>query len=197
MVVTNDEHNNAILREMQRTSLDLIRIYNPTDTDFTILWDGFKHVVPSKDKDVGYGKGMRVVQRYLAEWYKKHMTDKMINDKQDMKLAQLKEKYDKAGVEDGLLKANLELERNRGMRTDNEEEVRRISAIIWLGIEERFGMDNMIENEGDKIDRLSVHEKVSEELKNKMYVKPKDVPVQTSSFPINKTKKKLVEEVSQ
>ena len=196
MAVTNDERNNAILREMQRTSLDLIRIYNPTDDDFTILWDGFKHVVPSKDKDVGYGKGMRVVQRYLAEWYKKHMTDKMINDKQDMKLAQLKEKYDKAGVEDGLLKANLELERNRGMRTDNEEEVRRISAIIWLGIEERFGMDNMIENEGDKIDRLSVHEKVSEELKNKMYVKPQDVPAPASSFPINKAKKKLIEEVS-
>jgi len=201
MAMSDSERNNSVLREMERTSLDLIRIYNPTDEDFTILWDGFKHVVPHKGKDTGYGKGQKVVQRYLAEWYKKHMTDKIINGMQDRKLAELKDKYEKLGTEDGLLKAHLDVERNRGLRTDNEFEVNRIADIIWLGIEERFGMDEITQDEGEKIDRLTVHEKVSEKLKNKVYVKPevatKSPQEQKTVYPITqfKEKAKLAEEV--
>jgi hypothetical protein len=207
-MATGEERNNSILREMERTSLDLIRIYNPTSEDFVIIWDGFKHVVPHKGKDVGYGLGMRVVQRYLAEWYKKHMTDKMINEMQDAKLGELKEKYEKAGVEDGVLKAHLDVERNRGLRTDNEPEVARIANIIWLGIEERFGLDDRVEQVDEKIDKLSVHEKVSEALKNKVYKRPEvkktwldaEVPVvekpKEQVYPISQAKKKLETEVT-
>ena len=198
------DRNNSILREMERTSMDQIRIYNPTDEDFYIVWDSHKFLVPNKNKShMGQPKGHAVVFRYLAEWYKKHMTDKMINDKQDMKLAELKEKYDKAGVEDGVLKAHLDVERNRSLRTDNETEVARIADIIWLGLEQRFGMDDMIQDSGEKIDKLSVHEKVSEALKNKVYHKPEDKeeasqPQEKATvYPISSAKKKLANEISQ
>ena len=198
MAQSDSDRSNAILREMQRTSQDLIRIYNPTDKDFIILWDGFKHPVPSKNKDIGYGKGQRVVQRYLAKWYLKHMTDQIINEIQDMKLAELKEKYDKAGVEDGLLKAHLEVERNRSVRTDNETEIKRISEIIWLGVEERYGVDLDEQEKAGIEDQRPIHEQIADTIGNKMYVKPAEVKqeVKMSSFPINKAKNKLVEEVS-
>jgi hypothetical protein len=190
--MANEDRNNAILREMQRTSLDLIRIYNPTDKDFVILWDGFKHIVPSKNKDIGYGKGQRVVQRYLAMWYLKHMTDQIITEAQDNKLKDIRKKYEDAGMEDALLKANLEVERNREMRTDNETEVKRIAEIIWLGIEEKYGMDMQEETKQGNIDQRPIHEQIADTMKEKVYRKP----VEESVFPINK-KKKLIEEVSQ
>ncbi len=199
MAQSDSERNNSILREMERGSLDKIRIYNPTDKDFNIVWNKFKHVVPNKNTDTGYGKGMKVVERYLAKWYLKHMTDHMINEASDRKLEEIKSRYEKAGVEDVLLKANLDLERNKAMRTDNEDEVKRIANIIWLGIEERYGMDE-ITSESQSVDSKSVYEKVEEELNNKVYRKSEDESVSKPTeikYPINNAKKKLVEEVSQ
>lgn len=198
MAQSDSERNNALLREMQRTSLDKIRIYNPTDTDFTIMWDGFKHVVPNKNKDVGFGKGQRVVERYLALWYLKHMTDHIINEKQQKRLDELKEKYEKAGVEDYLVKANMQLESNKSVRTDNEAEVKRIAEIIWLGIEERYGMDDKESDFTTKMqDQRPIHEQIAATLNNKVYKKPEEVVETSTEYPINKSKKKLLEEVQQ
>jgi hypothetical protein len=201
MAQSDSDRTNSVLREMERTSHDLIRIYNPTDTDFTILWDGFKHVVPHKDKDIGYGKGQRVVQRYLAIWYLKHMTDKIITDKQDTKLKQLQSKYENAGIEDSLVKAQLEVERNRGVRTDNPDEVARIGDIIWLGVEEKYGIDMEIEEKPTIGNQLPLHEQIAEKLKDKRVVSKFEASTEVSvpkesPFPINKNKKKLVEEVA-
>jgi len=198
MSLSDSERNSSILREMQRTSLDLIRIYNPTDEDFTIVWDGYKHIVPNKNKDTGYGKGMRVVQRYLAMWYLKHITDKIITEKQDAKIAQLRTKYEDAGIEDSILKAQLEVERNRSLRTDNEQEVKKIAEVVWLGIEERYGMDDEVVEQATSIDQRPVHEKVVDELTNKVYKKKVEPveEVEEKKYPINKSKNKLEQEVS-
>lgn len=188
----------AVKREMYRTSMDLIRIYNPTDEDFSIMWGEFKHVVPNKNKDIGYGKGQRVVQRYLAMWYLKHMADKIINDRQDQELHKLHEKLEKEGTEDALLKANQTIERRRDLRTDNQEEIKKIAEVIWLGLEERFGLDEQMAGAEKATiqDQRPVHEQIADTLKNKRVE-----PVQASQtekateYPINKAKKKLVEEV--
>lgn len=189
----------ALKREMLRESLDLIRVYNPTDKDFTILWDGFKHVVPNKNKDAGYGKGQRVVQRYLAKWYLKHMTDYIINTKADIELQKIKDAYEKDGIEDSLLKANQLIERKREYRTDNAEEIAKIAEIIWLGIEEKYGIDQ-IESEQEQHgiqDQRPVHEQIADTLKNKRArpVEATQNKEETTEYPINKAKKKLAEEV--
>ena len=44
------QETEAFHRELYRRSLDSIRVYNPLDKDFTILWDKFKHTVPNKNK---------------------------------------------------------------------------------------------------------------------------------------------------
>lgn len=193
-----DEKSETLKRELYRSSLDSIRVYNPTDQDFYVIWDGQKHLVPSKNKSyLNQPKGHRVLLRYLANWYRKHMTDYIINKEQDVKLMELKTKYQEAGVEDSLLKANLDVERNRGLRTDNEEEVRRIASIIWLGIEEKFGLDDEIQETSQEIESSNVNDRISKELENKVYKKEvtEEKQEQAVTYPIN-AKKKLVEEVS-
>lgn len=199
MAARQQARDEAVKREMFRTSMDLIRVYNPTDEDFTIQWGEFKHIVPSKNKDVGYGKGQRVVQRYLAMWYLKHMTDKIINNKQDEYLRETHARLEKEGVEDALLKANQLVERRRELRTDNPEEIKKIAEVIWLGIEERFGMDQIkADTEVGIQDQRPIHEQIADSLKNKR-VAPVEAP-QTekgTEYPINKAKKKLAEEVQE
>ena len=73
---TEDE---ALHREMERISLDWVMIYNPTDEDFYIDWLPWHHLVPNKNKDIGWGPGRLEVQRYLARWYCEHMTVYLIN----------------------------------------------------------------------------------------------------------------------
>jgi len=190
----------AVKREMYRSSMDLIRVYNPTDEDFSIIWGEFKHVVPNKNKDIGYGKGQRVVQRYLAMWYLKHMADHIINQKQDAELRKVHAQLEKEGVEDSLLKANQLVERKRELRTDNQEEIKKIAEVIWLGLEERFGLDEQMAGatKAEIQDQRPIHEQIADTLKNKR-VAPVETaePVRnTTEYPINKAKKKLVEEVS-
>jgi hypothetical protein len=102
----------AFKRELYRRSLDSIRVYNPTDEDYFVEWDGHNHRVPGKNKDTGEGKGMRILPRYIAEKYCREMKNKLINEENDKKLADIKERMAKAGTTDIVYNANAQLERN-------------------------------------------------------------------------------------
>jgi len=64
--LTKDE---AIKRELQRKSLDSIKVLNITSEDYIVYWDKYPHRVPANSS--------AVLPRYIATKYVKEMTDKM------------------------------------------------------------------------------------------------------------------------
>lgn len=127
--------------EQRRRSQDLIRVKNPTDKDFILIYENERFIIPNKYKDIGYGPGMRVMQRYLAERYTKKIVDQLIFGEADQKLEATKEKLTKRGATDIEYNANMEMMNVKGMRSDNPEVRRPFEDDIWMGIEEEFGVD--------------------------------------------------------
>lgn len=127
--------------EQRRRSQDLIRVKNPTDKDFILIYENERFVIPNKYKDIGYGPGQRVMQRYLAERYTTKMVDQLIFGEADQKLEATKEKLIKRGATDIEYNANMEMMGVKGQRSDNPDVRRPYEDEIWMGIEEEFGVD--------------------------------------------------------
>lgn len=164
-------------REQRRKSQDLIRVLNPTQQDYILLWDQEKFIVPSQEKDMGWGKGMRVMQRYLAEKYVREMKDKLILQKQDAKLAEIKEKLEKSGAADVSFNANMQLSTVQGVRSDVPEIIEKYYEMLWLGVEEEFGMDDMSQIQSDGQVPTTSERDVMDKFANKKYQKPEEVQV--------------------
>lgn len=130
----------AIKREMARRANDEIRIQNPTDKSFFVQWDGYKWEVPAKGKDVGFGEGMRVVPRYIAMHYIKHMTDKLITEESHKILEKAKKNY----------KGNHwpDEEERLAIRTNDEDQRRKWFSQLYVKLERRYGGD--VEPAGDE-----------------------------------------------
>ena len=203
------KRNDAILREMYRKSNDKIRVYNPTDKDYILIWDKFKHLVPNRNKDIGYGKGMKVFERFLAEKYAREIKNQMINEMADKRLRELEDKLIKAGNSDPLVNANLQLERGN-YKTDNPELTKKIFSQVWLGVEEEYGLiaeEKTVENDGT-LDTRTMEEQlldtmdkrytptITEELPQSLPTTEESLPAAPKKYSINKSKKKLIEEVS-
>lgn len=199
-----DKNPDAIKREMYRSSLDSIRVYNPTDQDFTIIWDGFKHTVPSKGKDVGFGKGQRVMPRYLAMKWCRDMKNKIIGENSEKKVAEMmasasqdmKIKYEADPFEKQKLYSMTP-------NINDEVEIKRIYDIIWLGVEERYGIEDSVEGEHDGIqDQRPIEEQILDSMNRpvkKALQEQESVsekPVSTV-YPISQAKKNLVKEVQE
>lgn len=77
--------------KMYEVSRSFVMVYNPTEEDFIVRWaqSGIhsyagggatgeppqEWVIPSKNKDAGYGKGKREVPFYIAEKFNKEMSE--------------------------------------------------------------------------------------------------------------------------
>jgi hypothetical protein len=158
-------NSDAIKREMYRTSLDSIRVYNPTDTDFTIVWDGFKHTVPSKSKDTGFGPGQRVMPRYLAMKWCRDMKNKIMGEESEKKVQEMIA----SASQDMKIKYEADpLERQKlyGMTPtiNDPKEIQRIYDIIWLGVEERYGIEQESTQAGEVEDQRPVEEQILDSL---------------------------------
>lgn len=165
----------ALFREMERVSLDWCMIYNPTDKDFFIEWaarDGrpWKYLVPGKNKDIGWGKGKLEVQRYLAIWYCKHMTDQIINDKGQKEAEKiLADRREKGSVELTKFEEQKAIW-DKTPRTNSNKELGSLYPILFLGISREFGQDYLSEDEEPYMaDMSSAEEKAFAKLKDKKY----------------------------
>lgn len=203
MAPSTSVEQEAFHRELYRRSLDSIRVYNPTDKDFIVVWDKFKHIVPNKNKDMGYGNGQKVLPRYIAQKYAKDIKNQIINNMADEELNALKKKYEEQGVENPLLKANLSVEGKREYRTDNQELISKIYKQVWLGVEEEYGLtaeEKETKSDG-QIDSRPIEEQILDNM-DKKYVPEEikhEVVISDEKYPINKTKKskeELVEGVA-
>lgn len=211
---SNIRKDEALKRELYRKSMDRIRVYNPTDKDFTIVWgtEKYKFVVPNRNKDSGWGKGQAVLERYLAEKYARDMKNLLIHKMADDALAETTKKLEAAGVDSYLWKANESFAQSGKYKTDNPDLIKQIYNEIWLGVEEEYGLDTIEDaDQGYASDLRPVEEQIlstldrkasprasSEQIltqENVSQTKPVDAPITEQKYPINK-KKKLLEEVS-
>jgi hypothetical protein len=170
--------------EQRRKSQDLIRVFNPSELDYTLIWDEggaqSKFVIPNFNKDMGWGNGMRVMQRYLARKYTNEMVTKIINDRQDRALNDIKKKLAKQGASNIPFNANNELLSTQGIKTDDLTVRQQIEDQVWLGIEEEFGMDR--ETVPVQPVRTGMEDPF-ERLDNKRYVKPEVAPSTVTTEP--------------
>lgn len=195
----NQQKFDTFKRELYRRSMDSIRVYNPTDRDFIVSWDGYNHVIPAKTKDLGWGQGMRVTYRYIAEYYRRHMTNQMINEMADAELSNLKTKLYEKGDTDAVYNANDRFERQHKFRTDNAELVKKIWGQIWLGTVEKFGMDQIID-EPTQEDTKSDLEKLASEFDDIVYQDPKlqaSVPQEETAEPKPVDRRSVIQDVAQ
>lgn len=147
------------LREMARKAQDRIRVYNPTDADYTIRWDGIGFVVPARLKDNGNGGGQSILPRYIAQNYVKHMTDKILGEK--MITAIKSENLRRQGT--GQASMNQWEERiqfDTQFRIDNPDARRMVLEILWLGIEEEYGMEDPVREQDQAYDPRPVDEQI-------------------------------------
>lgn len=128
-----------LLRELERRANDEIEVINPTLEDFVVDWEGQYFVIPNTNRDGGYGKGKRVVPRYIAEYYFKHMTDKLINLENDAKLAKEKEAFAKRGEYFGVKEQQIAL------KTNDKELRRKHLKTLYGGVKREFGRDEIPE----------------------------------------------------
>lgn len=160
----------AVKREMYRASMDDCMVYNPTDDDFVVDWDGFKTIIPAQDKDLGWGKGMREVKRYIALYYCRHMKDKLINEMGEKKAEELLSQRDKEG-KDPITDKYVESKQiwDKTTRTDDPGAMAKIYPTLFLGVVREFGLEFSEEERHASMDTRSTEEKVMEELQKRKF----------------------------
>lgn len=174
LIPKHDPSQDAIKREMYRQSEDMIRVFNPTNSDYIVLWDKWQHIVPAQNKDIGWGKGQKSVKRYIASKYYKEMGQKLFDLQVSDAIFETNEKRRALGQE--------ELEKNyfdRGqymleakMQGGKEEFMAKILDILILGVDEEFAIDNLPDpgaTEDGKIDARSMEQRLFDKM-NKRYV---------------------------
>lgn len=172
---TEDE---AIHREMERVSLDWCMIYNPTDEDFYIDWLPWHHLVPNKNKDLGWGAGMLETQRYLARWYCEHMTVNILNKRGKEEGEKMLAKRSEEGKVPLTQYEEQQAVWAKVPKTNDEKELMALYPILFLGVSREFGMD-MTQEKPYEVDQKTTQEQVMEKLQTKKYT-PKPVPTKES-----------------
>lgn len=157
----------AYKRELERKSLDTIMVFNPTESDYKVIWDKRIFIIPGVNREVGYGKGKMQLPRYIAEKYAKEMKDLLINSANKEKAEKMLEDHYAKGREE-LTKHDENLKiHDKGTRTDNETEVLKIYDQLILGLVQEYSADYLDETLAVE-DMRPVEERISERM-NKRY----------------------------
>lgn len=175
-------------REAERRSHDLFRIVNPTTHDYPIIFDGrYAHVVPSSDKDVGYGKGQLVVERHIAHKYVNEMAWKIISAAIDFEINRINGVRKKKGMPQ-MTKYQGGEEEQEGMRLMNEWEKKtpELWKTLCLGKVSDYGILNV---EGRKVDDKAPHEIAVEEMENT--ISQPSIPTVTTDTMVDKKEELL------
>lgn len=121
-------------RELARSSQDIIRVYNPLDTDFRFLYDGFPNTIKSKSyKDM---------ERFKARLYIKKITQYIIGEMQQNIGDSLIQKRRKRGLDEILDKyqENVQIWNNTP-RLDNSDLLKQIIGEVVVGLVEEYGKE--------------------------------------------------------
>lgn len=154
-------------REMQRKSLDTIRVFNPLEYTFKFKYDGYPQSVPAKSS--------KDFPRYLAVLFFKKISDEIIGQQimaKGEELLKLREKQ--------LGKSYLDkYEENREVwdkvpRLDDVELLAQIRDIVILGLVEEYGYDEVQEAPASikPVDFRPMHDQLFSEMDKRIAEEP-------------------------
>lgn len=132
--------------EIYNRTQDVIRVHNPTSSDFIVYNDrrfaNERYVIPNKDKDIGYGKGNNDVLRFIAQRFVDklgmEMISKIIADDWDKK--KLKFRIEERG----------QMEERLALKSSDPKLWEDITKKLWIGVVKRYQGDMIEEPEERK-----------------------------------------------
>ncbi len=145
-----------VRRELQRKSLDQLRVYNPTEEDYAVIWDGFNHIVPSKSE--------RTLPRYIATKYFKEMINKLIYAEEEEAVSKANSKRNERGNPPLTAQERETYALQYGLHAANEDKRRELMKVLYKGVAEEYGVDMPLEGKPVKKDERSTDEKLLAEL---------------------------------
>lgn len=150
-------------REMERKSLDTIRVRNPLDVKFSFKYDGYTHSVPAlSEKDF---------PRYLATHYFKKICDHMIGLQIAAKGDDLKKLREKQLGKSFIDKyeENIEIW-NKLPRMDDPDLIKAIRDVVVVGLVEEYGYDETPETREPvkPVDFRSMHDQIFGEVEKRV-----------------------------
>lgn len=185
--------NELLHRELVQKSQDRIAVHNPTQSAFTFVYDRYRHTVPSRVTDSGFGKGNAIFPRYLANHYIKKMTDAMIMEMADTKVKEENERRKSKGVAEMEVWKDQEVFEGK-YRADNESLREEIFEKLFLGLYEEFSGGDIESDlvESEKKDTRTPEEKFAEKY-NKRFTP--DVQPEPKND-VEKKKNKVISDIS-
>jgi hypothetical protein len=162
-----DQQADSFHREEYRKSMDTLLVYNPTDEDYICFWDKYPHVIPNRNKDMGFGKGNMQLVRYIAKKYMDEMKDKLIIQMADKMLEQEKQARTNKGLSNDPYEVNAAIA-NVAPKTNNEKEIEKVYEQLYKGVVREFGLyDAPVKEDMLKPDQRTPEEKAFEKISNK------------------------------
>lgn len=144
-------------REMERRKLDRCKVHNPLDEAFTVVYNGYANTVPPHTDAVFF--------RYIAEPFLTKLVDKMIYDKAEAEVKHVNEQRADRGQEKVKRMEKNEIYANPDYSINNLEVRRPLVKMIWKGIVEEYGMNNLIVQQQPKqVDMRPLDEQLMEEI---------------------------------
>lgn len=141
----------ATLKELARRANDRIRVQNLINEDYFVEWDtsgaGGRFVVPGIGKDIGYGLGQAVHQRYIAFKFFKEIAQVVLSAEMKMQIDAENDARRAKGMKamDKTFAAGEEGEEHfvatHGLRTDNATKLMELLPRVILGVEEEYGLN--------------------------------------------------------
>jgi hypothetical protein len=185
-------------RELERRSLDIIRIKNPDTTDFFAEWDKRFWRVPAV--------GTLDVPRYIAIKYCKDKAVDTINKVNAKMHAQEMEERSKKGLppfESGWHEQAATYDQPRYPKSNDRELLSKLYSEYWVGLVYEYGKDSPMQAPSQseaELDMTPIELKIIKELENRRVdvttPEPIKKEVPTTTFAPETPKEELVNEVS-
>lgn len=161
----------ALKNELARRAYDIIRVHNTTNKDYTVEWDktgqGLRFVVPSSDRDLGFGKGNQDLPRYIATKYIEEMANKVMTEEGQKYIDSTNALRVKRG-QPKLTPQEQEVEETP-YRTDNPEKRLEVLKTLWLGIVREYGREELPEEaEAPRADRRPLDERLLSQIEDQV-----------------------------
>ncbi len=130
-------------RRRRSESLDTIAVKNITSEDFILWYDKLgpsrtRVLVPKAQKDIGHGKGINHLPRYMAKRFTESLIIQIINKEADAQLKKIRDENRRM-----LKDERLEIEKNNVVRTNDQTMWEELAPKIFLGVVEKYGGDDI------------------------------------------------------
>lgn len=127
--------------QMYNESLTTCGVYNPGEKDYIVYDDRMvsneKWIIPNMNRDIGHGKGIQHVPRFIANRFINHKGIELIN-------VLIQKDWDKRKLEFPSGERGV-ANQNSALRTDDPNLWDQVTPILWRGVVERYGNNGIDE----------------------------------------------------